>query len=258
MLPQARVGENHTLDFLGYSIASMDEKELQRYLVEIVEYGRSEYIAVMNANKLYLGNKFDEVDRILKCASVLLPENAINIAMNILGNSLPQANLGGLPTMERMLSLADERSYTVFFLGASRSVINRLVEIVSSRFPNLKIQGAHDGYFADDEERGVVKEISDSRPNFLFVGMGSPKQELFIAKNIGTLNANISIGVGGSFKVLAGVERAAPQWTKHGLEWLYRSFQDPRKFVRYAVVNTYFLYRLVKHILFERNSMPSS
>ncbi len=93
----------------------------------------------------------------------------------------------------------------------------------------------------------IINSINQVKPNILFVGLGSPKQELFIIRNMRQLIFNIAIGVGGSFNVIAGIEKPAPKWTKHGLEWLYRSFQDPKKFKRYIIINSFFIKELVKY-----------
>ncbi len=209
-------------------------------------------MAVQNANKIYLSDKYPKLKEIMSQAALTLPENAMNIGMSLIGNRLKARNMGGVKVMEDLLGLANERGWTVYFLGATRDNLNKMITQLGQDYWNLRIVGYRDGYFQAGETEEIIREIAALRPNLLFVGMGSPKQEFFIGENITRLNANIAMGVGGSFNVFAGVEKQAPAWTKHGLEWLYRSIQDSSKLKRYLIVNSYFLYKVALHLAFNR------
>jgi len=165
---------------------------------------------------------------------------------------LKERNIGGVIMMEELLLLANINSLSIYLLGAIKHNLDKLVLQIKGKYPNIIITGYRDGYFDKEDEKEIVNDISIKKPNFLFVGMGSPKQELFIYYNYEKLNANISLGVGGSFNVIAGLERPAPNWTKYGLEWLFRSLIDPIKFKRYLIINSFFIYRFTKYLLLRK------
>ena len=239
-------------NFLGYPVDNINLNEFINFVLNAIEKDSNHLVAVQNANKMYLLNKYNELHTFFKKASIILPENAINIGMMLLGTPLKQRNMGGFHIMEEMLGFGNIHNSSLYLLGAKKENLKKLVDVINLNYPNIKILGYHDGYFTMEEELNLVNEISILKPNFLFIGLGSPKQEIFLENYYNILNANISIGVGGSFNVIAGLEKPAPKWAKYGFEWLYRAFQDPRKFKRYCITNMYFCFQFIKYILSEK------
>jgi N-acetylglucosaminyldiphosphoundecaprenol N-acetyl-beta-D-mannosaminyltransferase len=234
-------------EFLGYPVDNVDAEDLVQVAKIAVLERRNDFIAVQNANKIYLSDKHPRLKQAISEAALILPENAMNIGMSLLGKPLKARNIGGVKAMEILLDLAEKESWSVFFLGTTKENIRKMVTRLRDSFRQLKIAGYRDGYFREEETKKIVEEIAASDSHLLFVGMGSPRQEFFITENLSKLNVNIALGVGGSFNIFAGVEKPAPDWTKYGMEWLYRTIQDPNKFKRYAIVNGYFLYKLARH-----------
>jgi N-acetylglucosaminyldiphosphoundecaprenol N-acetyl-beta-D-mannosaminyltransferase len=109
------------------------------------------------------------------------------------------------------------------------------------------ISGWRDGYFADDEAESVAAEITNARPDMLFLGMVSPKKEIFLGRFGASLGVPVLHGVGGSFDVMAGVTQRAPEsWQRLGLEWAYRLKQEPgRLWRRYLRTNTRFILQVI-------------
>lgn len=235
--------------FIGFPVDNVSSTEIINFVIESIEKNTRNYIAVQNANKMYLSKKYPLVKEAIEKAAIILPENAINMGMRWLGKPLKQRNIGGIRMMEELLHIADKNFFSIYLLGAKKNNLEVLVYKIKNNFPNINIVGFKDGYFSKTEEAHIVDEIGNKKPNLLFVGMGSPRQEFFIYNNFEKLNANLSLGVGGSFNVIAGLEKPAPQWTKYGLEWLYRSVTDPKKFKRYIVINSFFVYRFIKYLL---------
>jgi N-acetylglucosaminyldiphosphoundecaprenol N-acetyl-beta-D-mannosaminyltransferase len=234
-------------DFLGYPVDNVTLEEVIDFAENAVRMDGKHFIGVQNANKMYLSEKYPSLRSGLARASIILPENSVFMGSKLLGKPFKQRNIGGIKTMENLLQLADERSYSVYLLGAKQANLNILISRLREQYTGLHISGYHHGYFDEKEIPGILKEISDIRPNLLFVGMGSPRQEFFILENFEGLTANIMLGVGGSFNVLAGLEPEAPGWTKYGLEWLYRSMFDPKKLFRYLKINSFFIYKLLTY-----------
>lgn len=125
-----------------------------------------------------------------------------------------------------MLQKANERSQSIYLLGATQEILEQLVSNIQQQYPNINIIGFHNGYFKD--EREIVDDIKLRHPDYLFIGMPSPFKERFITTYKKELGARICFGVGGMFDILAGKTKRAPERIqKMGLEWLYRIYQNP-------------------------------
>jgi N-acetylglucosaminyldiphosphoundecaprenol N-acetyl-beta-D-mannosaminyltransferase len=150
--------------------------------------------------------------------------------------------------MERLVEVAAETGRKVFFLGARPEIVQQVVAVFRSRHPSLEVAGYRDGYWSDDEE--LIREIREARPDYLFVGIPSPRKELWVAAHREELGVPFVMGVGGSFDVVAGRYRRAPGWVcSHGLEWLWRLCQEPRRlWKRYLIGNTRFLTLLAREL----------
>jgi N-acetylglucosaminyldiphosphoundecaprenol N-acetyl-beta-D-mannosaminyltransferase len=164
---------------------------------------------------------------VTECDMVLADGQAVVWASRVLGSPLPE-RVAGIDLFTELLAEATRRGYRVYFLGARPDVLARMLDEVSRRFPTLCVAGARDGYYQAGQEAEVAGDICRSRADILFVGMSSPRKEVFLSKWGTATQARVVHGVGGSFDVLAGLTRRAPAWWQdHGLEWLYRARQEP-------------------------------
>lgn len=240
---------NSRTDFLGYPVDNISKKEIIDICDRCISENTYNFFAVQNANKMYLSQKYPILKNSVAKAKIILPENAINMGMRWLNKPLKERNIGGIHIMEMLLEKANLDKSKIFLLGATQRNLEVLVTKIEEKYPNLIISGFNNGYFKKEDEQIIVNKINKAEPNYLFVGMGSPKQELFIVENLEQLKSNINLGVGGSFNVIAGLEKPAPRWTKFGMEWLYRSFQDPKKFKRYIIINTFFIKEFIKYLV---------
>ena len=165
------------------------------------------------------------------------------------GTPLPE-RVTGVDLVERLCERAQAEGKGVYFLGASRSVIDTLAQRMHNRFPTLRI--AHDdGYFTATQAAARADAIAQSGASILMVGMGVPRQEQFIEQQWERLGVQLAIGVGGSFDVLAGLRDRAPEWMQQiGLEWFYRLVQEPgRLWKRYLVTNTGYVLLVIRGLL---------
>ncbi|HWQ21553.1 MAG TPA: WecB/TagA/CpsF family glycosyltransferase [Clostridia bacterium] len=144
-----------------------------------------------------------------------------------------KSRVTGVDLFLRLLDLADAREWRLFLLGSRPEVLSRVVAIVRERYPRLTVVGSRDGYFAEEDEPGLVAGIAALKPDLMFVGMGSPKQEKFLAANLAAMGVPFAMGVGGSYNVLSGEFKRAPARVQRlGLEWLYRFVLDPKRLPR--------------------------
>ncbi len=198
---------------------------------------------VLNAGKINLLNQSRELREIVnECDLINADGQSIVWAGRYLGIDIPE-RVTGIDLFERLVALAAEKNYSVYYLGASQEVVQQVVAIHQKNYPQLKIAGYHHGYFCEDEIPYIVQNIRSSQPTFLFVAFSSPKKEYFVNKYKNTLQVPFTMGIGGSFDVIAGKTKRAPLiLQKIGMEWFYRFVQEPRRmFQRYIIGNISFI-----------------
>jgi N-acetylglucosaminyldiphosphoundecaprenol N-acetyl-beta-D-mannosaminyltransferase len=141
--------------------------------------------------------------------------------------------VAGVELIERLCAGAAALGLPVYFLGGAEGVAAGAAASLQSRFSGLQIAGTRNGYLREDETTAVVRAIAASGAKLLFAGLGSPRQEYWLAEHLGETGCGVGIGVGGSFDVIAGrIERAPRLVRRLGLEWLYRLIKEPRRWRR--------------------------
>lgn len=200
-------------------------------------------IGVVNAAKV-VKMRSDPLlrDSLLEADVLLADGQSVVWASRFLGHPLPE-RVTGIDLFERLLEVAAASGKSVYFLGARSDVLKTMVARVRERFPGLRIAGSRDGYFTVEESEDVAVTIAASTADMLFLGITSPKKEIFLAQFGHVLGVPLLHGVGGSFDILAGITRRAPlAWQRLGLEWAYRLKQEPRRlWNRYLPTNTAFI-----------------
>jgi len=157
---------------------------------------------------------------------------------------------------ERLLTVADSKGYSVYFLGAQEEILQSMKNKLVIKYPGLKIIGSRNGYYEPDEEPAIVEEIGNLKPDMLFIALPTPQKELFIDQNKQRLGTRFAFGVGGAFDVQAEKVKRAPRWLRNiGLEGLHRAIQNPgnygNRYVKYYLPFT----RLFMKELFRRPRM---
>lgn len=200
-------------------------------------------IGVVNAAKIVNMRK-DPLLRasLIESDLIVADGQAVVWASRLLGHPVPE-RVAGIDLFERLLDSAAENEQSVYFLGARDDVLQSMLENVRERFPGLRIAGSRDGYFTTEQAEAVAAEIAASGADMLFLGITSPKKEIFLSQYGDSLNVPVLHGVGGSFDIMAGITRRAPlAWQRAGLEWAYRLLQEPRRMIgRYLPTNTEFI-----------------
>jgi len=150
-----------------------------------------------------------------------------------------------------LIGLAAEKGYRPYFLGSTKEVLELAMYNLKKKYPTLQIAGYHHGYFNEDESDEIAKQIRESKADMLFLGISSPKKELFVEKYKDIMKVPYTLGVGGVFDIIAGKTKRAPLWMQNsGLEWLYRFIQEPqRMWRRYLIGNIQFIWIAIKEKL---------
>lgn len=163
-----------------------------------------------------------------------------------LGLRLPE-RVTGIDLMEALCARAAIRGWPVYLLGAEPGVADAAADALLWRYPSLRIAGTHHGYFDPVEDRAISEQIQASGARLLFVGMNTPRKELFVHEHADHAGVDFAMGVGGALDVLADRVRRAPLWVQGaGLEWAWRWAQEPRRlFPRYGIGSARFLLHVV-------------
>lgn len=217
-------------------------------------------IGVVNAAKVVRMRH----DRQLKgavtdCGMVLADGQSVIWASHLLHEPLPE-RVTGIDLFYELLTVAAQHGYRVYFLGARPQVLAAMLQEVAQSYPGITIVGARDGYFQEVHERAVAREIKRSGAELLFVGMSSPRKELFLSRWGPATGVRVAHGVGGSFDVLAGMTKRAPvAWQRSGFEWLFRLLQEPRRLgPRYVKTNLTFMKLVARDLMSQRHrSLPA-
>ena len=244
---QRTVNKNEipTCDILGVHIAAVNMKWVLEYLRKNIQDIKGDYICVSNVHTTVTSYEDSKYLAIQNNALMALPDGG------------PLSSLSrkrGYPDMERVTgpSLMGEvfkEGYRHYFYGSTEETLELLKDKLAKNYPNMTIVGMYSPPFrllTNEEDEEVIKQINDTNPDFVWVGLGAPKQEIWMSEHQGKING-LMIGVGAGFDYYAGNIKRAPLWMQeHNLEWLYRLIQDPKRlFKRYLVTNTKFIWNAV-------------
>lgn len=244
---------------LGISIDAVTMTQAVKRCTDTLEEGGYMSVGVVNAAKIVAMRRDEQLRQAVSgCRMILADGQSVVWASQILRVPLPE-RVAGIDLFEALLAEAAQRASRVYFLGARPDVLKQMLDEVDRRFPGLTVAGARDGYFPAEQEAEVAAEVRRCNADLLFLGMSSPKKELFLSTWGEATGARVVHGVGGSFDVLAGNIRRAPAWyQKHGLEWLYRAQQEPLRLGRrYLTTNALFI-ALVARELLRNRALPKA
>ncbi|RJO61534.1 WecB/TagA/CpsF family glycosyltransferase [candidate division WS5 bacterium] len=208
------------------------------------------FIVTANAEILFKGAKNEDLKNIYKKADIVTADGSgVVLAGRILGKKLPE-RVTGVDLAEELLKRGEKDGLTFYFLGATKDIMNKAVKNIKKKYPKLKLVGHQDGGVCSVDGRfekndHIINELKRLKPNFIFIGLGCPKQERWIVRHKEELGA-VCIGLGGTFRYWSGVEKRAPKIIqKMYLEGVFRLIQNPRRLGRFLVLPRFF-YNVVK------------
>jgi exopolysaccharide biosynthesis WecB/TagA/CpsF family protein len=228
----------------GIDFARLDAMSALDRIEELAEERPPVFVVHANVHTVNLATSDPSYRRVLSNADVVLNDGkGVMIGALILRRPFPQ-DLNGNFFSPLLLRRAAERGWSVFFYGAKPGVAMRAATDLQQKLPALKIVGVRDGYQPPGQEEEVLQAIRDSGATLLLVGLGNPRQELWLDRNLDKTGARIGVGVGAFFDFQAREVPRAPHWMNHfALEWLYRLVLEPRRlWRRYVVGNPKFIW----------------
>ncbi len=220
------------------------------FLEENIKSGNQVKVGCVNAAKIAAAQKDSRLRQALEaCELVLADGMPVVWAARALGIPIPERS-AGIDMMHALLNTAQRLELGVFLLGAREAVLVKTVENLQRVYSGIKIVGFQHGYFNQSDLPQILVRINSSGAQLLFVALGTPQKEIWIDEHAKQLKPQLIMGVGGSFDVIAGVKRRAPQWMQTiGMEWLWRLALEPRRMAkRYLIGNTVFVKVIIKDI----------
>ena len=225
-------------------------------LSRIINWARgheSRYACLANVHMAVSANENEAFLRVVNGADLVISDGRPLVWAKRLFGVKQQIQIRGADLMVAVCGMCDEHGLPIGLFGGRHEVVTRLVEQLKARFPRLEIAYAYSPPFRPptaEETAEIVRSINAARPAVLFVGLGCPRQEVWMAENRPALNTTM-LGVGAAFDFLAGSVRQAPVWMqRYGLEWAFRLSQEPARLAkRYAYTNTRFLVLFAKQLL---------
>lgn len=236
------------IELFGSPVHAVTMQESVEIIDNAIREKQPLHHVVVNAAKLVKMQEDAQLrESIVGCDLINADGQAVVWAARMLGKSLPE-RVAGVDLMQNLVALAHERNYKIFFFGAKEEVVTEVVKRYSERYSPDIIAGYRNGYYSKEEEPDIARQIGESGADILFVAITSPKKEIFLNTYKSVIQIPFVMGVGGSFDVVSGKTKRAPQWMqKTGLEWFYRVLQEPgRMWKRYLVTNTKFIGMLIK------------
>ncbi len=241
-----------TYDILGVYTAVTNMSETLSFLTDNLEELRGDYICVSNVHTTVMAHENESYKKIQNEAAMVLPDGKpLSVLERKKGGFQRAEKVSGPDLMPELFKMSEEMGYKHFFYGSTERTLELLKDNLQQKYPKLQIVGMYAPPFrqlTDKEDEEVIQRINEEKPDFLWVGLGAPKQEVWMASHKNKISA-VMIGVGAGFDFHAGVVKRAPVWMQRsGLEWLYRLFQDPKRlWKRYVVTNSKFIwYEIIK------------
>lgn len=217
-------------DVLGVAFDALTLTEAEERADALLRARKGGYIVTANPEIVLHSRDDAAYAAAVNGADLVLADGVGDLyAARILGTPLPE-RVAGSDLTPRLLSRLAERGGSVFLYGARPGIAERAGEALRSACPGLRIAGTENGYISD--ETALFTALDKEQPDLLLLGLGVPRQELWMARNRQRTNA-VMIGVGGLLDVFAGdIPRAPESWQRLGLEWLYRLLREPRRIKR--------------------------
>jgi N-acetylglucosaminyldiphosphoundecaprenol N-acetyl-beta-D-mannosaminyltransferase len=239
---------------LGVGVHAINMEQAVAAIDQAVRNRRKGYVCVTGVHGVMEAQADSEFKKILNNSLLTTPDGMPTVWVGRLQGFRHMDRVYGPDLMLEVCRLSVERGYTHYFYGGKKGIAEKLANALRKRFRQLNIVGMNTPPFGPlnpTEEQKLKEQMMKTRPDFVWVGLSTPKQERFMANHIAALDCTLMLGVGAAFDVHAGMTKDAPQWMKRaGLQWFHRLLQEPsRLWKRYLINNPKFIFHIVIQLL---------
>ena len=250
---------SHSRYVIGFPITALPFESQIKLILEWAKHRLSKAVCIANVHMLVEAYRDTNFAAVLQGADLVAPDGMPLVWMLELLGSSKQDRVAGLDVLEALCDGATTARVQVFFLGSQSVILDRMRERLSQKFPDLQIAGMEPLPFrpmTQSEDEALVQMLNQSGAGIIFLSLGCPKQELWMAKHKYRVNA-VMIGVGGAFPVYAGIHKRAPELVRSaGFEWLYRLLQEPKRlWGRYSSTIPIFIWLACKQLLLDQKGL---
>ncbi|MBD5633055.1 MAG: WecB/TagA/CpsF family glycosyltransferase [Candidatus Eremiobacteraeota bacterium] len=231
---------------LGCRVDTLGSAEAVRRIVELASRSEPSLVVTIGTEMIVRAQSDARFRDIVNASAFSLCDTiGVLFAARLNGAHVPE-RVAGVDIIEPLCEAFARDGIPVYFLGAKGDTAERAANALRARHPRLIVAGARDGYFSAAQNDAVADAVRASGARAIFTGLGSPRQELWLAERLARTGCSVGLGVGGSFDVLAGNVRRAPMvWRRLNLEWLYRLFLEPQRWKRQLSL-PYFVWLVVR------------
>ena len=246
--------ELQKVQILGISVSAINMTQAAAVIEEWVSSRKHHYVCVTGVHGVMESRNDEQLRRIHNEAGLVTPDGMPLVWLSRLKGQGHVRRVYGPDLMLELCRRSLEKKYRHFFYGGAEGVAEKLTGRLRQKFPGIEIAGTLCPPFrtlTEPEDAEIIANINRARPDIVWVGLSTPKQERWMAEHVGKIQAPVLIGVGAAFDFHAGVKKQAPRWMQRsGLEWLFRLIQEPRRLAgRYLVNNPKFVAAVIKEWL---------
>lgn len=246
------------IDFFGTFISEINEYNQLKMIKGIVDSDIPGFVTYTNVHVVVTAIVDKDLQNAINSANIVSPDGTPLVWIAKKRGFKNICKCSGPDMMKKLLEASCEFGYSNYFYGSTEKTLNQLEQQLRLDYLNIKISGMYSPPYrelTEEEIQNDINRINCSKSDIIWVGLGAPKQEIWMSKAVKRLDRGVLLGVGAAFDFFAKSKKRAPLWMqKKGLEWLFRLFSEPRRlWKRYLTTNTLFIYYLIKYKLFNKN-----
>lgn len=237
------------MNFMNTEIDNLTVEEALQAIDVLVNANKNAYVVTPNVDHIVKLETDKELKKVYNNAALILTDGKPLLWIARWYGTPIKEKISGSDLLPLLCGMAEEKGYSMYFLGAEEGVAAKAAKNLIKRYPGLKVAGTYSppyGFERNAEEMKKIETmIKEARPHILIVGLGCPKQEKFMYNNCKRFGVPVSFGFGASFDFEAGKIKRAPKWmANHGLEWLFRIIQDPKRLAKRYLIDDRKIIRL--------------